>query len=93
MSEASVELVVGHEHGLHLRPAAEFVRTAARFRSTITVVNLTRAGGRTANGRSLLEVTALGVDRGHRIRLVATGDDAEEAIRALTELVQSDFGA
>lgn len=93
MSEASVELVVGHEHGLHLRPAAEFVRTAARFRSTITVFNLTRAGGRTANGRSLLEVTALGVDRGHRIRLVATGDDAEEAIRALTELVQSDFGA
>lgn len=89
--EASAELTVEHEHGLHLRPAAQFVRTAARFRSTVSVTNATRGAARTANARSLLEVTALAVDRGHVIRVTATGDDAEEAVAALTALVESGF--
>jgi phosphotransferase system HPr (HPr) family protein len=91
-AEASAELTVEHEHGLHLRPAAEFVRTAAHFRSAVEVVNLTRGAGRTASGRSLLEVTALGVNRDHVIRVTARGDDAAEAVRALTDLVRSGFG-
>lgn len=91
MSDASVELAVEHEHGLHLRPAAQFVRTAARYRSVVRVVNLTRDTGRDANARSLLEVTALGVDRGHRIRLAASGEDADEAVTALADLVRSGF--
>jgi phosphocarrier protein FPr len=93
VSEASVELTVEHEHGLHLRPAADFVRLAARHRAKVRVVNLTRGGGREASARSLLELTALGIDNGHRIRLTAEGEDAEEAVRALADLVRSNFGA
>ncbi len=93
MAEASVELTVDHEHGLHLRPAAEFVRLASRFKSDVRVANLTRGLDRQANARSLLEVTTLGVDRGHRIRLTATGEDAEAAVEALSELIRSGFEA
>ena len=89
--EASAELTVEHDHGLHLRPAAQFVRTAARFKSAVSVTNATRGAPRTANARSLLEVTALGVDRGHVIRVMASGEDAEAAVAALTELVRSGF--
>ena len=88
---ASVELTVEHEHGLHLRPAADFVRMAARYRSRVRVVNLSRGGGREASARSLLELTALGIDRGHRIRLSAEGEDAGDAIEALADLVRSNF--
>ena len=88
---ATAEVAVEHEHGLHLRPAADFVRLAARFRSRVEVVNLTRGGGRTANARSLLEVTALGVNRDHRIRVTARGEDAEEAVQALSDLVRAGF--
>jgi phosphotransferase system HPr (HPr) family protein len=91
--EASEELTVEHDHGLHLRPAADFVRLAARYRSQVRVANLTRGGGRQANARSLLEVTALGVDRGHLVRLSATGEDADAAVKALSDLIRSDFGA
>jgi phosphocarrier protein FPr len=87
--EASQELRVENEHGLHLRPAADFVRLASRYRSQIRVANLTRGGERKANARSLLEVSALGVDRGHSIRLTAVGDDAEAAIQALSDLIRS----
>jgi phosphocarrier protein FPr len=91
--EASVELPVEHDHGLHLRPAADFVRLAARYRSRVSVTNLTRGSGRQANARSLLEVTGLGVDTGHSVRISATGDDAQEAVEALADLIRSNFGA
>jgi len=91
LGEATAELAVEHEHGLHLRPAAELVRLAARFRSRIEVLNLTRGGGRTANARSLLEVTALGVDRGHVVRLRAVGEDAAPAVEAMAALIRSGF--
>jgi phosphotransferase system HPr (HPr) family protein len=93
MAEASTEVTVEHEHGLHLRPAADFVRLAARFQSQIRVSNLTRGGNRQASARSLLEVTGLGVDRGHRIRIEAAGGDAEEAVAQLRRLVESGFQA
>jgi len=91
VSRARAEVVVEHEHGLHLRPAADFVRLAARYRADVRVGNLTRGGDRRANARSLLEVTALGVDRGHRIVLEAEGEEAEEAVAALRRLVESGF--
>lgn len=89
-SGAAVEITVTHEHGLHLRPAAQFVRLAARYRADILVSNLAR-GGRSANAKSVLEVTALGVDQGHLIRLEASGNDADAAVEALEDLVQSGF--
>jgi len=91
--QASEELTVEHDHGLHMRPAADFVRLAARYRSQVRVANLTRGGGRQANARSLLEITALGIDRGHLIRLTASGEDAAEAVKALGDLIRSNFAA
>jgi phosphotransferase system HPr (HPr) family protein len=93
LAESQVDLTVEHEHGLHLRPAADFVRLAAKFQSAVRVANLTRGGGREANARSLLEVTALGVNQGHLIRLQASGEDAEAAVQALADLIRSSFGA
>jgi phosphotransferase system HPr (HPr) family protein len=92
LADARAELLVEHEHGLHLRPAADFVRLAATFQSVVKVTNVTRGGGRAANARSLLEVTALGINRGHTIRLEAAGDDAEAAVGALSDLIRSNFG-
>lgn len=91
MSDAAAELLVTHDHGLHLRPAAAFVRLAAQFQATIKVTDLTRDASRGGNARSLLQVTALGIDNGHRVRLEASGDDAEAAIAALRALIESDF--
>jgi multiphosphoryl transfer protein len=89
LADAAAELTVEHEHGLHLRPAADLVRLAAKFQSAVKVTNLTRGGGREANARSLLEVTALGVNKGHTIRLTASGDDAEAAVQALGDLIRA----
>ena len=76
-SETLVALPDGVD--LHARPAADFVRTAMRFASDITVA----ANGRDANAKSLLAVLALGAKRGTTLRLSAEGDDAGAALDAL----------
>ena len=90
--ERSVELVVPNPVGLHARPAARFVQTAARFRSRITVQNATQRGP-VVDATSMMKVAYQGRARqGESIRIVALGEDSSEAIVALQELVASGFG-
>ena len=84
-------LDVRNPHGLHARPAALFVQTASRFSSSIILRNLSRAG-KEVNAKSILEVLTAGVDQGAQIELVAEGDDADQAIQALSELIQTGLG-
>jgi phosphotransferase system HPr (HPr) family protein len=87
----SLELVVHNPTGLHARPAALFVQTAATFASQITVRNLSRAGAPT-DAKSILGVLSLGVACGHRIEIVVEGPDAEPALAALVRLVEAGIG-
>ena len=91
MNGTSIELEVNHQAGLHLRPAAMFVQTAASFQSNIRVRNITR-GTAFKNAKSTLDVMMLGVSAGHTIALEAEGDDAESAIQAIVTLIQNNFG-
>lgn len=81
-------LEIRNPHGLHARPAAMFVQTAARFKSSIILRNLSRAG-KEVDAKSIMDVLTAGVDQGHEIELVAEGEDAEQAVQALTELIRS----
>ncbi|MDW8318197.1 MAG: HPr family phosphocarrier protein [Anaerolineae bacterium] len=87
----AVTLTVTHPVGLHARPAAKFVQTAARFSCSVRVANLT-TGSPAVDAKSILRVLTLGVQQGHRIRVEAEGEGAEEALDALRALVESRFG-
>ena len=88
----AVRLEIANPSGLHARPAAVFVKTAARFASAITLVNPARDPTRSASAKSILGVLSLGVSKGDTVVLDAEGADAEAAIEALTELVRSGMG-
>ena len=90
MSE--VTLSIDHPAGLHLRPARMFFQTASGFKSTIYVMNLDRDDTLEVDAKSLFEIMRLGVSRGHHVRVRAEGDDADDAIAALSELVARNFG-
>lgn len=91
MSAATTEIEVRHEAGLHLRPAALFLQTAGAHESDIRVRNVTRDTP-FKNAKSMLDVMSLAVKQGHIIELKAEGEDAEAAIEALRELIDSNFG-
>ncbi|MBD2247035.1 phosphoenolpyruvate--protein phosphotransferase [Nostoc sp. FACHB-888] len=86
-----IRLIVSNHLGLHARPAAQFVATAARFQSQILVQNLTR-NTELVRGDSINQVTTLGVRQGHELAIAATGSDADEALAALQALFANNFG-
>lgn len=83
-------LKIINEVGLHARPAAVFVKEAARFQSSIRVRNLT-CGSDWSNAKSILGVLTLGVQKDHEIELQIEGQDEEEAVGSLAELIRTDF--
>ncbi len=87
----SVDLTVTHEVGLHARPAAEFVKLAATFPCEIHVRNLTTQGD-PVNAKSILSVLTLGVNQGHRIQIDTSGDQEDDALVAMKDLVENNFG-
>ncbi len=81
-------LTVNHKVGLHARPASMFVKLATTFKSEIEVIY----GERTVNAKSILSVLTLGAHQGAEILVQAEGEDADEALVALEELVANNFG-
>src|ERR671937_997412 len=86
----TLRLEVRNPLGLHARPAARFVQTAAAFDAIIDVTNLTSGRG-PASGSSLNGLATLGVRQGHEILVTARGPQAEAALAALADLAERDF--
>jgi phosphotransferase system HPr (HPr) family protein len=76
-----VRLTVLDPAGLHARPAAQFVRTASRFESRVTI----RAGDRSADAKSLIALLGLTIRPQSQVTLAADGPDADAAVAALLE--------
>ena len=81
-------LVIRNRIGLHARPAANFVTTAAKFQSVITVFK----GSKTASARSINQLATLAARRDDEIRVRAAGPDAKDAIAAIEALNADNFG-
>ena len=73
--------------GMHVRPAAEFVKLASRFKSAVQV----RKDALTVNGKSIMGVMLLESECGSSLTIVVDGEDAEQAMEALLALVADGF--
>jgi len=87
----SSEVTVTNAVGLHARPAAQFVKTAASFKCKISVENLTKQSA-PVNAKSLLSVLSIGVQKDDRIRITVDGENEQTAMDAILELVNKNFG-
>ncbi len=74
--------------GMHARPAAQVVRLASGFKSTIELEH----EGQVVNGKSIMGVMTLAAECGATVRVRADGEDAEAAAAALLELIARGFG-
>lgn len=85
-----IEMKVGITNpvGLHARPAAIFVQTAGKFESNIWLVK----GDKKVNAKSIMGLMSLAISSGTEVTIGAEGEDEEQAVNELIELVQSGFG-
>ncbi|WP_018860718.1 MULTISPECIES: HPr family phosphocarrier protein [unclassified Thioalkalivibrio] len=74
--------------GMHARAAAKFVSLASQYASDVTVSR----NSQEVNGKSIMGVMMLAAAQGSEVTITTDGDDAEEALDALTELVANRFG-
>ena len=81
------DVMVQNQVGLHARPATFFIQKANEFKSSIWIEKEERR----VNAKSLLGILSLGIVGGIQIRIIADGADEQEAVTALTELVDSGF--
>ncbi len=88
MSSIRSSFEIVNEKGLHARAATRFVKTAAKFDSTINVYR----GDTAANGKSIMSLLILAAPRGSTLVVEADGSDAAHAVEALGELIRGGFG-
>jgi phosphocarrier protein HPr len=79
----STEITITDDVGLHARPAARFVKLAMSFPNDIRV----RRGERLADAKSLVQVLQLEAGKGAVVTIEAEGDDAEDALSALSAML------
>lgn len=86
MPRAEVE--ISNRLGLHARPSAKLTQLATQFSSEIWL----ERQGRRVNAKSIMGVMMLAAAQGARVSIETIGDDGEQALLAIVELINSRFG-
>lgn len=77
------KLTVHNQTGLHARPASELTKLCQKYQSNITI----QFGDETINPKSILSLLSGGIVMGSGIYLEVEGSDEEEALEAITNLI------
>lgn len=81
-------VVIPNETGLHARPASMLVDLASDYESELKI----EYDGQEVNAKSIMGVMSLGISQDAEIVVQAEGEDEEEAVAAIVELVAGGFG-
>ncbi len=86
---ASATVTINNRLGLHARPAMLFVETAGQWKSDITVSRPDT--DLTIDGKSIMQLMMLAATQGTELTITASGEDAEDAVKGLSDLIESNF--
>ncbi|MEC7252647.1 MAG: HPr family phosphocarrier protein [Paracoccaceae bacterium] len=88
MPTSSHVFTILNDKGLHARASARFVEVVEKFESEVIV----EKDGLEASGSSIMGLLMLAASKGTSIKVTLNGNDAEELVLALEELINSKFG-
>ncbi len=84
MERVSEEIIVSNPHGLHARPASLFVQIANKYDSAVNV----EKDGEVIDGKSIIAVLSLGINKGMKVSLIVEGHDAPAAFGELKDFLE-----
>ena len=82
-----VILKIKNQEGLHARPAGVMAKKASEYQSTIQI----NVNGTIKSAKSIMALMSLGLKKDQEFKLILEGPDAEDAGKALSELVNAEF--
>ena len=87
--EKTLKIALKNKYGLHVRPSTAIVKLTGKYHAKITVGV---EGGEPVDAGNIMMLMTLGAPQGTVLEFHADGDDAEEAIAEIQELVEGRFG-
>ena len=84
MAEATAEIT--NKAGLHARAASKLVALTSGFSSRIEIGH-----DKMVDGKSILSLMMLAAVKGTTLRIVASGEDEEQAVAAIVALIEDKF--
>ena len=86
--------ILNNQHGLHIRAAGKLANLAAKFSSEITISKQidNQPDGAPTDAKSMMGLMMLAAGNGTQVLLTVKGNDAEQALASLKELIGDDFG-
>lgn len=84
-SQIKKRVTLRNKHGLHARPATKFVELAKKFSSDILLAHKKEE----VDGKSIISILTLGLGEGAKVTIKAVGDDAQQAVDALADLIKN----
>lgn len=86
MQRIEKEILIRNKQGLHARPAALFVQTAAKFDSLVKI----KKDEQIVDGKSIMSILSLGIEYGSKVVVIVEGEDASQAISELEKILIED---
>ena len=84
----SQKLIVKNESGLHARPAGILAQAAMKCSSNVFIL----VGERKVQVKRILNLMAAGIKCGTEIELQCEGENEEQELKTLVELIESGLG-
>lgn len=84
---AEIKKVLLNKEGLHARPAGVLAKAAAGFKSKIEL----QFNQKKVNAKSSLSLMTLGLAHNSEFTILADGEDSEQALKQISELVDKEF--
>lgn len=81
------EVIIKNRAGIHARPAAMIVETANKFNAKIFF----QSDNDKINGKSIMGIITLGASYNTKLKIIAEGDDEQEAVETLATLFENRF--
>jgi phosphocarrier protein len=81
------DVTITNNIGLHARPATFFIQKANSYKSTVWI----EKDDRKISAKSLLGVLSLGIAQGMTVTIIADGQDENDAIDGLFNLIDTGF--
>ena len=88
MAKISQKIRIKNPQGLHARPAAQFVKTANKFSSTIIL----KKDDQLIDAKSIINILSLALERGVEVELAIEGEDAPQALEELRKILEDEQG-
>lgn len=88
VSSTARDIVVLLENGLHMAPASEIVKLADRFGCEVAL----EKGANRVNGKSILDMLTLAVERGQTVRVEIRGGQSDAALQEVVDLLEGRTG-